>query len=163
MTDTDVTILLGFAVPPYEMLSETDLPARLAAEPGLLDGIFEQEGQMTITCGAAEAILGDTFLNLVNEMCFRAVVDVSRDGEAVVEMFATDEVVTLRRTEGRITLSGVLHPAVDLPADALLRALHAAGERFLALAETIWPDQGEVLCELRGYAEAVRPFLPAEG
>ena len=77
-------------------------------------------------------------------------------------MFATDEVINLRREGVSVVLTGVFHPSVTLPADPFVLALYRAGERFLSLAATIWPEAGEPLSELREYAEVVRAFLPKD-
>lgn len=160
MTKRDVTIVLSLTVPPpHDMLSEADLSAQLDAGTADLGDLFEQEGQLEITGGTTEVILGDTMLNLVTQGCFSAVQSLMQTGEAVIEMFATDEVISLKRTGDTIEVSGTYQPPATLPADALIQALFAAGERFLALAARIWPDQSEPLGELRDYAEAVRPLL----
>ena len=160
MTEPQVTIVLSLtAASLVEMMSEADLSAQLDAGTADLGDLFEQEGQLEITCRDTEVIMGDTMLNLVTQGCFSAVQTLVQSGEAVIEMFATDEVITLKRTGDTIEVSGTYQPPATLPADALIQALFAAGERFLALAARIWPDQSEPLGELRDYAEAVRPLL----
>ena len=164
MTLPPVTIVLSLSVPPpVDMLSEAEVPAHLGAGTATFGDLFEQEGQLVITGGTVEVILGDTILNLVSAGCFAAVASLAQTGEAVIEMFATDEVITLTRTGDVIDLTGVYQPPSTLPADPLIHALFRAGERFLALAALIWPDQSEPLTELRDYADAVRPLLPAVG
>jgi hypothetical protein len=117
----------------YDMVSGCGGAGR-GGHGGIRD-LFEQEGQIVITDRTNSAVvLGDTILNLVQEGCFVALLAVAlaESGEATIEMFATDEVVTLKQTGDIIELTGIFQPLILLPAGAFVRAMFA-GRRPLSV------------------------------
>jgi hypothetical protein len=162
MSSTTLHATLSLTVA-YDMVSEVDAVALVEAEgTAAFADLFEQEGQIVITDGTNSAVvLGDTILNLVQEGCFVALLALVESGEARIEMFATDEVVTLKQTGDIIELTGIFQPLTVLPAGAFVRAMFEVGERFLSMAARIWPEQREALDELCEYVNRIRPLLVA--
>ncbi|MFK7751724.1 MAG: hypothetical protein AB8B51_04170 [Sedimentitalea sp.] len=161
MTDATVTVELSFAIPPYEQLPETDVAARVKSAPDAFADIYEQECQVTVRCGDMELVLGDTMLNLVPQILLTTVSEIMQGGTFSIEMFASDEEVTLVREGGTLKASGEYAPEVVFPLNPTLMALVAAGERFVDLLSVIWPEaEEEVVADLRTYRDEIRAFVP---
>ena len=164
MPGNTVTVRLGFQVDPApEEVPEHEIAAWFAAHPGLKPDLFEQEGSIYVQNGSGEQFrCGDQLFSLVSQVCFVSVVALAERNPVVFELINYNTAGQFRRDGDRIELASNVANPVLFAARPLLEALIQAGERYLALIETLWPeDAADVGPDMRTQAQAARAALPA--
>jgi hypothetical protein len=136
------------------------MAAHAAARPGL----FELVGGVNVACGEKQVGIGDDLSALVTQLCFDAPAAVARGETAAFDLVNDPEHYTLRREGTEIEIAGTLITPARFPAAALLEALVACGERYIALLGRGWADDPglpDLLADLKGAAENARQALAA--
>lgn len=137
---TDVTVDFTFRLPGNPEAGAAEVRAAFAADPSVLAESYLQEGDLAMRCGAETAYAGDPLLYLIPAFCFDAVTGLCQSGQFAQSAWSSDQAVVIRRDGGSIIVSSEDFEPVSFPADELLQALYAAGERFMALMAEIWPE-----------------------
>lgn len=138
MTDQSVTVELFVFIPPDEMVPEADLAG---IDRSRLDVSYQQEGSLQISMGEALIDIGDALQWMVPGLCFDGFVALRDSGEFALDLFTSDERITMRRNGDVIELQGEYIEAQTLPADAFEAAMIDAGRRYLAFSAQLWPDR----------------------
>ncbi|MBN9507840.1 MAG: hypothetical protein J0I21_01850 [Alphaproteobacteria bacterium] len=164
MTSSRVTTRLHFKTGVNEFQDEDAIVAWAAAHAAARPGLFDLEGGVNVACGAVQFGIGDDLTALVTQLCFVAPAAVARGETAAFDLVNDPETYTLRREGTEIEIAGTLIETNRFPASALLEALVACGERYIALLGRVWADEPglpDLLADLKGAAETARRALAA--
>ncbi len=160
MTGHPPSVTLEFWTLPDTLIAESDAVAHFAAHPAALTSTLEQEGVIVIAGGGEPLRVGDVMMWMVPALCFDAVKALLEGGTGTADAFSNATHVELRGKgkASRVSISDEAPQEFDTA--ALAEALVAAGERFVALVEKLWPVQAAtVLDSVRPRAAAARAAL----
>jgi hypothetical protein len=166
MTTNPVTTRLYFRTGVNEFQDEDTIAAWAAAHPAARPGLFDLVGGVNVAWGERQFGIGDDLTALVGQLCFAAPAAVARGEMAAFDLVNDPEHYTLRREGAEIEVAGTLIETVRFPASALLDALVACGERYIALLGRVWADDPglpDLLADLKGGATAARAALVEAG
>src|ERR1700733_2155436 len=117
---------------------EEEAAAWFSAHPDALPEFQFVEGSIFVTGDGQEAQFHDSLPALVSGLCFGGVEALIADGEAIVRFYSSDTAARLRADGGDVELASTVVDPVRFPRAAVLQGLVSCGERFVALAETLW-------------------------
>ena len=139
MTTHAVTVDFYVSLRSGEINEEAVAAAQLQ-DPNSFAVHYQLEGGLRISCGGEVVELDDTLFWLIPALCFDAAV-VLRQGDSFTQAaWSNGDEYKMRREGGQIIVEIEDFDPLPCPDGALQAALLAAGKRFIATANTIWPD-----------------------
>ena len=139
MTTQDVTVEFYVSLRSGE-INEESVPAAQSQEPDSFAVHYQLEGGLRISCGGAEVELDDTLFWMIPALCFDAPVVLQQGDSFTQAAWSNGDEYKMRRDGDRIIVEIEGFAPLSCPDGPLQAALLAAGQRFMATANTIWPD-----------------------
>ncbi len=162
MTSQPVTVEISFWVPPDDLIPETEVPDRFAADPEQFEFLDSQIASLLIAHADTELRLTDSALWMIPRLCFDVVAALADTGEGAFESWRSEDEFSFRRRGDEVEIEGLYIDPERFPARPWMAAMLAAGRRYVDLIERLWPeDAAEDLPMLRERAQAAETALAA--
>lgn len=160
----DVTFTVTFDFERY--YTEGELTSLAADLNPRIQGASTIEGSIDIAAPDAPVTrIVDELAPWIQNLCFRAVLDLAADNPVRVQYFSRSGYLDLTPRGELVELSGDKNPPAAYPRQTLMSALVDCGERFLAFAQTIKGNDETYMANLnyvRGFEAASRAALAQE-